>query len=243
MCPATLPAAGSKVDIVGKGTATVLRSHPALQSGLYDGRGVQNLPPGFDSGCTLDIQYADGTTDVVSAAQAAGAEELDTVTSLLLVAGCQAAIVALDSTGPTRSSWDRMQDEYNDWIEDALEQNAGVKGLRERAAELGGDYWGGSEESDDGDQAIRVTFRFEADGRLRGHGRDGVDGTYKITGGQWILLPNGSVELAWKEVYDEGFTAICMGSLDGRSGRIDAQFTSSRDVSGSFTLAKKPSIF
>ena len=69
ICPATLPKPGDKVDI-GMRTATVLESQPALQTGLYGGRAkAQALPPGFDGGCTLQVQYADGTTDTVSAAE------------------------------------------------------------------------------------------------------------------------------------------------------------------------------
>merc|ERR1719473_1340907 len=72
VCPASLPKVGSKVDVVGVGTATVLESRPALQSDLYPTLypgSQQPLTSGFDGGCTLSVQYEDGSTDTISAAQ------------------------------------------------------------------------------------------------------------------------------------------------------------------------------
>ena len=55
VCPSSLPTVGSKVDVVGIGTATVLQSRPALQSDLYPTSpslipGLQRLAAGFDGG-------------------------------------------------------------------------------------------------------------------------------------------------------------------------------------------------
>merc|ERR1719473_1507927 len=128
------------------------------------------------------------------------------------------------------SRYKDMEERYEDelkWPRDAASAALGAQ----RLADLSGDYWGNSDESDEGDQAIRVKLRFERDGRITGRGTDGVDGAYKITSGRWEALPNGGLRLAWKERYDEGFTAICMGECDAASGKIEARFTSSRNVS------------
>lgn len=229
------------MDIIGKGTATVTGRHSSLQSLHGTGYSAQPLPPGFDAGCTLDIEYTDGTTDTVSAATdppSDGKVELAVLGAYLL------GIRALDSTysgGP--GYYTEMREKYEKWLEEAaLEERDKLRG-RLVDDEWSGVYWGGSEESDEGDQAIRVTLRLQADGRITGRGRDGVDGAYKITSGRWVARGDRSIEMRWLETYDEGFTAICKGSLDLKSGKIDARFESSRDVGGSFALAKKPDIF
>lgn len=239
ICPATLPKPGSKVDI-GMRTATVLESQPALQTGLYGGRAKsQALPPGFDGGCTLQVQYDDGTTDTVSAAEVPAplwAEYME-----LSIFPAYLALILLPSSGYNK--YDDFKKRYEDLLADhekALLANA----ARELHKELSGEYWGASDESDAGDQAIRVHLRLSADGRVSGHGRDDADGSYRVKGGRWAMAPNGKdVRLAWKEVYDEGFFAICFGEYKVKSGKVEADFASSRGVGGSFTLAKKPSVF
>jgi len=109
-----------------------------------------------------------------------------------------------------------------------------------------GEYWGSSEESDEGDQAVRTTLRFGAGGVVKGRGTDGVDGAYRITKGVWGARDDAGaagVELGWIEEYDEGFRVAVRGRYDARDGKITARFTSSRGVSGTFVLAPKPSIF
>ena len=49
--------------------------------------------------------------------------------------------------------------------------------------------------------------------------------------------------VAWIEDYDEGFKVAVKGSYDARTGKIEARFTSSRGLGGSFELVPKPSIF
>lgn len=244
ICPATLPKPGSKVDI-GMRTATVLESQPALQTGLYGGRAkAQALPPGFDSGCTLQVQYADGTTDTVSAAEVPEplwAEYLE-----LAIFPAYLGLLLLPSGSGSAGgydAYDAYQKEYEDLLADH-EKALLADAPRELHKELSGEYWGASDESDAGDQAIRVHLRLSADGRISGRGRDDADGSYKVKGGRWAMAPNGKdVRLAWKEVYDEGFVAICFGEYKVRSGKVEADFASSRGVSGSFMLAKKPSVF
>merc|ERR1719240_843113 len=239
ICPATLPKVGSKVDIVGRGTATVTGSHSSLQSLYGTGYSAQPLPPGFDAGYTLDIQYEDGTTDTVSAAT----DPSNDGATLLVLLGAYGGILALEGLDSGPGFYSTVREEYEEWLEEAaLAENDKLRG-RLVDDEWSGEYWGGSEESDEGDQAIRVSLRLQADGRITGRGRDGIDGTYKITSGRWVARGDRSIEMRWTERYDEGFTAICKGSLDRKSGKIDARFASSRDVRGSFTLAKKPDIF
>lgn len=243
ICPATLPQAGTKVDVDGVGTATVLQSTPSALSGLYGGALTSTpLPPGFDNGCTLKIQYADGTTDVVSAAEAPPSA----VDEALGVAAIPAylALQGLPLLFPD-SEYDEY-DEYESMMGSYEAQRAGSKSKADPPdclADMNGEYWGGSEESDEGDQAIRVHFKFSKDGKITGRGRDNVDGSYKIPSGYWKARPDGDISLHWKEDYDEGFDVICEGTYHVKSGKVVARFASSRGVSGSFELAKKPSIF
>jgi len=243
VCPANLPKAGSKVDVVGVGTATVMESTPAALSELYGGAFTSTrLPPGFDEGCTLKIQYADGTTDVVSAAEApqsAFSEALDVAVFPAYVAA-YALLLSADSDSEHVDQYSQMTREFEDHCLDATPtKEPPPEGL----AALDGEYWGGSNESDEGDQAIRVRLHFSKSGRITGRGRDDVDGSYRIADGRWTALPDGNLSLQWKETYDEGFDVICKGRCDTSSGKIDARFASSRGVSGTFKLARKPSIF
>jgi len=239
-CPATLPSVGSKVDIAGVGSATVLQSQPALQSGLYDGgMGSQPLPPGFDAGCTLQVQYADGSTDMVSSAQEppSALEEVLSVAIWPVYLG----FILWDSKGSN------MYGDYKKKHERFLKDAGAAKGLGladlTSDSAMSGEYWGASAESDDGDQSVRVHLRFGSGGRLSGHGRDGADGSYKLKGGRWMVDDVGKVQLGWREKYDEGFEAICFGEYDAKTGKIRGKFESSRSVGGSFELAKKPSVF
>lgn len=237
VCPAHLPKPGTKVDIAGIGRATVLGSQPALPSALYGVAGSQLLPPGFDCGCTLQVEYADGTRDVISAAE--NPPISDGVATAVLATTAAAVLLAGESG---QSRYGEMKQRYDEAL--SRDESPMVDPPLNTCAEVSGEYWGGSEESDAGDQAIRVHLRLESGGRITGRGRDNVDGSYQIVSGRWTARPDGRrVQLAWKESYDEGFSAICIGSYDATSGKIDAEFVSSRDVSGTFTLAKKPAIF
>merc|ERR1719262_1729502 len=88
-----------------------------------------------------------------------------------------------------------------------------------------GEYWGSSEESDDGDQAVRSTITFEATGAVRGHGVDGEDGAYKITNGVW-----------GKRDEDKEGEVVVGGFYASATGKIEARFRSSRGVRGRFIL-------
>lgn len=232
------------MEVDGVGTATVLESQPSLQSGLYSRSGrTSSLPPGFDCGCTLKVQYdKDGSLDTVSAAQKPPSvvDEWIEDNPLAVLAAVVAANAAMDRTASGK--FDGMRRRYEEALEAEPPADDSLSAGALKA--MSGEYWGGTEESDEGDQAVRVTLTFEGDGRITGRGQDGVDGSYKITGGRWSADDDGrAVQMHWEETYDEGFTVICMGTCDVASGKVKARFASNRDVSGVFTLAKKPSIF
>ena len=109
-----------------------------------------------------------------------------------------------------------------------------------------GEYWGSSEESDNGDQAVRSTIFFEPTGAVRGRGIDGEDGPYKISKGVWGKRDRDKeheVSVGWIETYSQGFEVVVEGFYNTETGNIEARFRSSRGVSGRFMLAPKPSIF
>lgn len=229
-----MPRPGQKVNVEGgapgRRTATVISSMPATQASLYgkDGYAVMNPVPGFDEACTVTVQYEDGTTGVLSAA-----EEPTPLWQTAAILATYGALT-LGAYWPERS-WESAKEDHDDLL---IELNG------EGEAPPSGDYWGSSQESDDGDQAVRTTLTFKRDGTVEGHGKDGVDGAYRITRGRWGVRGNDrEVTVAWIEQYDQGFSAAVKGIYDTRSGRIKARFTSSRSVSGSCDLAPKPSIF
>lgn len=248
-CPATLPAPGATVDVDdgwrGMRKAKVLRSRGAVQSMLYgpsaDGD-AQPLPAGLeDVGCTLTVQFADdGSTDTLSAAQRPESA-LPLLPLVLGYVGLAALPERLE--GRSDGAFRRHEEKLA-----ALEAAVTPGSVPPPSSE----FWGASEETDAGDQAVRTTLRFLAGGKLEGYGRDGVDGSYRIRDGRWAprtAAGDGGAEsaerydVAWREVYDEGFSAVCSGVYDAATGRVEASFVSDRGVRGSFTLAKKPSIF
>lgn len=252
VCPADLPSIGSKVDVVGVGTATVLERRPALQSELYPGQlvGQQPLAPGFDGGCTLSVQYQDGSTDTISAAQAPKSqfeEALDIYAPPVILAG-YVSLVLLGGPSSSEGNYGVFHD-MEAILSDVLDASAPppdapTAEAAKALAALSGEFWGGSEgETDGGDQSIRVTLTFKRNGRITGRGRDGEDGSYTISRGKWVREDDGNLWVAWEEVYDEGFRAICIGHIDADSAKVTARFASSRRVSGGFQLAKKPSVF
>merc|ERR1712146_334144 len=92
-----------------------------------------------------------------------------------------------------------------------------------------GEYWGSSEESDDGDQAVRSTITFEKTGTVRGRGVDGEDGPYKITRGVWGKRDRDKeheVTVGWIEEYSDGFQVVVEGFYDTKTGKIEARFRS-----------------
>lgn len=236
-CPATMPRPGEKVDVQGGApgyrTATVISSTPAMQSSLYgkDGYAEMQPVPGFEEPCTVTVQYQDGTTGTLSAA-----EEPTPLWQTVATYGGLAALQAAtywDFDGD--DDWQSVSDAHNDRI---TELNGGA------SPPPSGEWWGASEESDEGDQAVRTTISFKPDGTVSGRGKDGVDGAYRIVRGRWGVRGDGNkVTVAWIEKYDEGFSVAVKGTYDPRSGRIKAGFTSERGVSGAFELAPKPSIF
>jgi len=229
-----MPRVGEKVDVQGGApgyrTATVISSTPATQASLYGNKGYAELQPvpGFDEACTVTVQYSDGTTGVLSAAE----EPTPLLPSVALI-GMYGALALWPEGG--HDAWESAQKKQDDLLAD-------LNGAGEPPPS--GEYWGSSEESDEGDQAVRTTITFKPDGTVTGRGKDGVDGAYRITQVRWgVLGDDTKVTVAWYEKYDEGFWVAVKGTCDARSGRIKARFTSDRGVSGSCELAPKPSIF
>jgi len=261
--------AGDKVDVLDDGSdayfkerkmATVISSRLPTQASLYefsDGRGVKLQPvPGFDSDCTVLVQYEDGTTGTVSAAElprSRVSQALD-FWEVGLYLGIYAWIGA--TTESFEDRWSRAKEAHEELIEKLKAARAEPKDGDEKDKHAGqmpksGEYWGASEESDEGDQSVRTTIKFKRDGTIHGRGNDGVDGRYTITSGRWGLLdgsPDGTrgltrMQVAWIEKYDEGFEVAVEGRYDPEDGKIRASFTSSRGITGDFELAPKPSIW
>ena len=224
--------------------ATVVEAWPAVQSTLYGSSGAaQPLPAGLEvDGCRLKVSYNDGTTEVISAAQeppSAFEEAAD-----FLVIPAYLGMIALASTpdGGGSDGGARFRK-----AKEELEEFKAESGKGEGEPPKSGEFWGASDESDDGDQSVRSHLKFGKNGRITGHGRDGVDGSYRIADGHWRVgkhaFNKDKVLLAWKEQYDEGFEAICFGTYNRKTGKIEGRFASSRHVSGAFDLAMKPSVF
>jgi len=256
-CPANLPRPGERVYVeqedpaLPKRKATVVSSQVASQTSLYDSRGsvlqrsVLQPVPGFESDCTVSVQYDDGMMERVSAAEQpvpAAVEYAEAVYWTALVVGRLA--LELDIDGGDRA-WDSAKDRRDE----LLEEMSAVRRVEGRplAPPLSGEYWGASDESDAGDQAVRTTLTFNDGGTITGRGIDGVDGSYRITRGRWGALRDqadgAKPTVTWTEVYDEGFEVVVEGRYDESAAKIKADFTSSRGVRGMFELKPKPSVF
>lgn len=248
-CPANLPRTGERVNIQpempGAPTrkATVIASQQATHTALYGNSGSTLQPvPGFESDCSVTVQYDDGTTETVSAAEqplSASAELAQNVG----LGGAYLLYGALVSMDDGDSAWDSALDRQDDLLNELAASNFEGPPL---ARPVSGDYWGASDESDEGDQAVRTTLAFNGDGTITGRGIDGVDGSYRITSGRWGARRRDDVSnptVVWTEVYDEGFEVAVEGRYDESTATIKAAFTSSRGVRGRFKLKPKPSVF
>ena len=192
--------------------------------------------------------------DGISAAQAPKSqfeEALDIYAPPVFLAG-YASLVLLGGPSSSADGYDGRHRDFHDMdviLSDVLDAtapppDAPTAEAAKALAALSGEFWGGSEgETDGGDQSVRVTLKFTRNGRIVGRGRDGEDGSYTISRGKWVREDDGKLWVAWEEVYDEGFRAICIGHIDVGSAKVTARFASSRRVSGGFQLAKKPSVF
>jgi len=245
-CPANLPSPGERVDIAGDAglpqrTATVISSQRPSQSSLYGAGGGRTLQPvpGFESDCSVTVKYDDGTTGTVSAAELP-TPLIEQAAPFLAYAGLQGAIAVLDSDGG--DSWSDAEERHEDSL--LALKRAWASGDTAQDAPPSGEWWGSSEESDEGDQAARSTLKFHPDGTVTGRGEDGVDGAYQLSRGRWGVLDGDTrPTVAWIEKYDEGFQVAVKGRYNPRNGKIQARFASSRGVSGAFELAPKPSVF
>jgi len=253
-CPANMPKLGERVDISSTGaktrTATVVSNQPPLQSSLYPrDDGKLKATPGFENAdCTVLVRYDDdGTTATVSAAQKPTPLWLTAVESIVY----GGLVLASNFESERRDVWEDDREEYYTLYEElattsnVLEEDARRSPeSRQIQAPISGEYWGASDESDEGDQSVRTHLKFNADGTISGHGKDGVDGAYRITSGRWgVNLSKKKPTVAWIEVYDQGFEVVVSGRYDPRTGKIEASFTSSRRVRGEFELAPKPEGF
>jgi len=248
-CPANLPRPGERVDILGETdpathkigrtrTATVISSQPPSQASLYGSQGHKLQPvPGFADDCSVTVQYDDGTTESVSAAERPKSlvEEWG---GLAAYVALQLGIRLLDADDST--SWEDAEERHEELLSELQLTNL------DQQPPASGEYWGSSEESDEGDQAVRSTITFGKDGSITGRGIDGADGAYRIKKGRWGKLDkdaNSQMTVAWIEEYDEGFRVVVKGRYNASDGKVSARFTSSRGVGGTFALAPKPSIF
>lgn len=244
-CPAEppLPKVGDKLTVAGR-KAKVLSSTP--QVSLY-GSQLQTIP-GLDADCSVTVQYDDdGMTETLSAAEKAQPLWLKYLD--LEFIGVLYGWIGLDSLSTT-SSWDREKKRHEAMFEElkpsSLLSFADTPARPDGSRPKSGEYWGSSEESDDGDQSVRSKITFEANGAVRGQGTDGEDGPYTITRGVWGKRDRDKeheVSVGWIEKYTEGFEVVVEGFYDETTGKIEARFRSSRGVSGRFMLVPKPSIF
>lgn len=240
-CPANppLPRAGDRLTVARR-KATVLSSTPRVS--LY-GSQLQAIP-GLDADCSVTLQYDDdGTTETLSAAEKAQPLWLKYL-DLEVLGALYGGVGAAPLFGS--SSWDREKKRHEAMYEELKPSSAVTPARPDGSRPVSGEYWGSSEESDDGDQAVRSRITFEADGAVRGHGTDGEDGPYKITRGVWGKRDGDKaheVTVGWIEEYSEGFQVVVEGFYDETTGKIEARFRSSRGVSGRFMLGPKPSIF
>ena len=198
-----------------------------------DGGVLLQPVPGFESDCSVTVQFDDGSTGTVSAAEQP--------TPLIEEVAQWAAVLGYVGLGlwpGGADAWDRAEERHEELLEELR------LAATSKDAPNSGEYWGSSEESDEGDQAVRSTLTFGRDGSVTGRGKDGVDGAYRIVRGRWGTRDGDSKPtVAWIEEYDEGFQVAVKGHYDARDGKIKARFTSSRGVSGAFALAPKPSVF
>jgi len=252
-CPSNLPRPGERVYVeqgepsLPRRTATVIASQPASQTKLY-GKSVGSVlqsVPGFDEDCTVSVRYDDGMIDTVSAAQRPASEFAEFISTMAvpIVYGSFGLLSQFSDDGD--DVWEtakELQEELLQEIASAREQPGGPP----QTPPQSGEYWGCSNESDEGDQAVRTTLIFHRDGIITGRGIDGVDGSYRVTRGRWCTRGGKEDEkptVAWTEVYDEGFEVAVVGRYDEVTARIEAIFTSSRGVRGEFALKPKPSVF
>lgn len=233
-----------------KRKATVVSSQVASHETLYGSTGsglhgsVLQPVPGFESDCTVSVQYDDGVIDSVSAAQQPVPVAVE-VAEYTMLAGYFAFMVATsDGSDGGDSAWASAKDRRDELL-DEMDEVRRVDVQAQPAQPLSGEFWGASDESDDGDQAVRSTLNFKRDGSITGRGVDGVDGSYRITRGRWGALRDQTdvATVTWTEVYDEGFEVVVKGRYDESTARIEAAFTSSRGVRGTFELKPKPSVF
>jgi len=222
------------------------------QVALY-GSQLQAIP-GIDADCSVTVQYDDdGTIETLSAAERAQPLWLKYI--VLELYGAFYGGMGLLSTFE-QSAWENEKERHESMLEELKPSAAFEAAPASRPAgsrPKSGEYWGGSEESDDGDQSVRSTLTFDASGAIHGRGVDGDDGPYKISRGVWGKREGdqeSEVSVGWVEQYYDGpldrsggFEVVVEGFYDATTGRIEARFRSSRGVSGRFMLAPKPSIF
>lgn len=197
----------------------------------HSGGAAQPLPAGLEvAGCTLKVRYDnDGTTEVISAAEEPPSvfEEVFGVIAIpaylgatILGASSEPTVVGGSDGGPR---FRKAQEELEEFKAATGTGKVETTGKVDGEAPQSGEYWGASDESDEGDQSVRSHLTFHKDGRITGHGRDGVDGSYRVADGHWrvgsTVFNHDKIRLAWKEQYDEGFEAICFGTYNRKAGR------------------------
>jgi len=241
-CPAEppLPKTGEKVEVARR-KATVLSSTP--QVAMYGSK--LQVVPGLDADCSVTVRYEDdGSTETLSAAEKAQPLWIKYL-DLELIGGGYAALGLMEAL--RTPLWEKEEKRHSRMLEELHPSfSHPARPTPSESCPPSGEYWGASEESDEGDQSVKATITFDPSGAVRGRGVDGEDGPYTITKGVWGRRDGDrehEVSVGWIEEYTEGFQVIVEGFHDAETGRIEARFRSSRGVSGRFMLAPKPSIF
>jgi len=152
------------------------------QVSLY-GSELQYIP-GFDADCSVTVQYDDdGTTETLSAAEKAQPLWL---TEPLLELELYGGLMLMSSLGSSSTGgWEAEKERHEAMAKELKPSFADTPTRPKGSRPQSGEYWGSSEESDDGDQAVRSTITFKSSGAVSGRGIDGEDGAYKITKGIW----------------------------------------------------------
>ena len=150
-CPANLPRPGERVEVEGR-TATVVANTPAAQ-------------PSFETDCTVQVQYTDGSLDTVSAAEQPTPRWVQAGELGFCAAYFAPLLSAVTGGFGDGNAWPKAQKRHQEVLEDL---EVALAKSKETTPPTSGEYWGGSEESDGADQSVRSTIRFGSDGSISG---------------------------------------------------------------------------
>jgi hypothetical protein len=140
-CPTEppLPKAGEKLTVAGR-KATVLSSTP--QVALY-GSKLQTIP-GIDSDCSVTVQYDDGATETLSAAEKAQPLWIKYF-DLEVIAAAYGAMALLQSPVAENSAWKSEKKRHEAMVEELKPSFAYTPARPVESRPKSGKYWGSSE--------------------------------------------------------------------------------------------------